>query len=88
MGRMVQLNSNAVMESEEVENLFCKVHYPLQLGWGEKRVWEGLPDVVVGLEELTTNITQPHFVIKMANKENRQNISETVCLKKHVRSKW
>ena len=56
MGRMVQLNSNAVMESEEVENLFCKVHYPLQLGWGERRVWEGLPDVVVGLEELTTNI--------------------------------
>ena len=55
---MVQLHSNAVIESEEVESLFCKVHYPLQLGWGEKRVWEGLPDVVVGLEVLTSNITK------------------------------
>ena len=50
-GRMVELQSTAVMESEEVENLYCLTHYPLQLGWGEKRVWEGLPDVVVGLVE-------------------------------------
>ena len=57
-GRMVQLNSTAVMDSEEVENLYCLTHYPLQLGWGEKRVWEGLPDVVVGMEQLATNITK------------------------------
>ena len=57
-GRMVELQSTAVMESEEVENLYCLTHYPLQLGWGEKRVWEGLPDVVVGLEQLATNINK------------------------------
>jgi len=58
-GRMVTLNTNTMVETDEVEMLYCPLHSSVPNnvnGWGDKRVWEGLPDVVVSLEALSTNI--------------------------------
>ena len=57
VGRMVVLNTNTSVDSNQVEVLFCPAHCPAQAsGWGDKRLWECLPDVVVGLETLTANL--------------------------------
>ena len=55
-GRMVQLNTNTMVETDEVELLYCPTHCTPHVGWGEKRVWEGLPDVVANLDILSQNI--------------------------------
>ena len=56
VGRMVQLNTTTLVDSDEVELLYCPTHCTPHQGWGEKRVWEGLPDVVVSLDQLASNI--------------------------------
>jgi len=58
VGRMVSLNTNtSSVDSDQVEVLFCPAHCPAQIsGWGDKRLWECLPDVVVSLDTLTANI--------------------------------
>ena len=56
VGRMVVLNTNQTVDNGEVELLSCPLHCTNTAGWGDKRVWEGLPDVVVSLETLTNNI--------------------------------
>lgn len=58
VGRMVSLNINTTsVDSDQVEVLFCPAHCPAQVsGWGDKRLWECLPDVVVSLDTLTANI--------------------------------
>jgi len=57
VGRMVQLNANQTVDTDEVELLSCPQHCANTAGWGDKRrVWEGLPDVVVSLETLSNNI--------------------------------
>ena len=57
MGRIVQLNTDTVVGSEEVEMLHCEQHSPSsQVGWGEVRCWEGMPNVVVDLQVLSENV--------------------------------
>ena len=58
VGRMVSLNTNtSCVDTDQVEVLFCPAHCAAQVsGWGDKRLWECLPDVVVSLETLTANI--------------------------------
>jgi len=56
-GRMVQLNTNTVVGSEEVEMLHCEIHCPSsQAGWAERRVGEGLPHVKIEMDVLSLNI--------------------------------
>ena len=56
VGRMVHLNYKLSVDNGQVEQLYCPHHCPDTAGWGEKRMWEGLPDVVVNLDTLSNNI--------------------------------
>jgi len=57
-GRMVQLNPDAEIGTVEVDELYCNLHYPknVQSGWGERKMFEGLPDVQVGIDVLSVHI--------------------------------
>jgi len=56
-GRMIHLKPNADVSIDDVENLHCELHCPnVKVGWAEKNVWEGLPDVKVKLDTLSANI--------------------------------
>jgi len=57
-GRMVQLSPDAEVGSVEVDELYCALHFPksIQSGWGERKVWEGLPEVQVRIDHLSVNL--------------------------------
>jgi len=57
-GRMVQLSPDAELGSVEVDELYCALHFPKNnhSGWGERKVWEGLPEVQVRIDQLSVNL--------------------------------
>ena len=46
VGRMVVLNTNQTVDSGEVELLSCPLHCTNTAGLGDKRVWEGLREIL------------------------------------------
>ena len=56
LGRMVGLRPGAgLQQGDTVEPLYCPAHCPDLAGWAG-RAWEGLPDVVVGLDSLQAGV--------------------------------